>query len=224
MQYMGGKHRLAKQIVERIEHYRRGRRYLEPFVGGGHILERVPQGAGRMAGDANVALINLYDSVQLGWEPPDTLTKEEWLELRERMNPEDPMTAFAGIGCSFMGMWFGGYANFAARTKRTLLRQRKLFEDVIFHAGSFDAVWYPEDALVYCDPPYANTAGYPGAGGTFDHAYFWDTLRLWAERGCTVLVSEYTAPPEVPCIAEWPVKGRMKSGGAAVERLFLLEE
>lgn len=223
MQYMGGKHNLAKKIVEQIESYRGDRKYYEPFVGGGHVLERVPQGAGRWAGDVNLALINLYADVQQGWDPPEELSKEEWQYLKGRQSPDTPLTAFAGIGCSFMGMWFSSYADRAGVAHRALLRQRPLFEGTIFFAGDFATIWDPEDSLVYCDPPYANTEPYPGAGGAFDHARFWETLYRWAyDQNCIVLVSEYTAPPGVECIAEWPVKGKMKRGGEAVERLFRL--
>lgn len=222
MHYVGGKFHLAPLIVDAIEYYRKGRPYLEPFVGGGHVLERVPNDHGRYAGDANKALVNLYKEVQDGWLPPHRLSKSEWHRLKELQNPRDPMTAFAGIGCSFMGMWFASPATQLAGTaRRALLRQKPLFEHTAFSGGSY-VDYAPRDTMIYCDPPYANTVGYAGAGGEFDHGEFWRTLERWAKRGNTILVSEYTAPPGTECIARWEQKGRMKSGGSATDKLFLL--
>jgi DNA adenine methylase len=221
MHYVGGKFHLSKLIAEAIEYYRRDRPYLEPFVGGGHILERVPHEHGRYAGDGNKALINLYKAVQKGWVPPGRLSKDDWRRLKRIQDPRDPMTAFAGIGCSYMGMWFSNPATQLAGTaKRALLRQKPLFEGTTFSGGSY-AEWDPKSTMIYCDPPYANTLPYPAAPD-FDHGEFWRTLERWAKRGNTILVSEYTAPPGVECIARWETTGSLKRGGSALEKLFLL--
>ena len=54
-----------------------------------------------------------------------------------------------------------------------------------FSAKSYDEVDIPENALIYCDPPYINTAGY---GVDFDHSRFYDWCRAQKEL---VLISEY---------------------------------
>jgi len=219
--YVGGKFNSARHITEQIAAHRAGRVYLEPFVGGGHILERVPHDAGREAGDANVALVTLYKAVQEGWPPPAELSKDEHRRLGALNDPTNPLTAFAGIGCSFMGMWFATwYAAGAGVARRALIRQKGAFEGVNFRAQGY-ADWDPRDRMIYCDPPYAGTMGY--MTGAFDHGEFWRTLQAWAEpvRGNTVLVSEYVCPPGVAeKVAEWEVRGKLKSGGRAVERLF----
>lgn len=52
------------------------------------------------------------------------------------------------------------------------------------------------------DPPYNNTTGY--AGDRFDTTEFWIAMRLLADLGHTVFVSEQEAPPDIQCIWEKP--------------------
>jgi len=76
---------------------------------------------------------------------------------------------------------------------------------------------------IYWAPPYAGTTKYRGG---FDHEAFWRVAREAAAARNVVLVSEYTAPDDVPCIAEFPKKLglRTTTGGQEVrtERLFRL--
>lgn len=58
-----------------------------------------------------------------------------------------------------------------------------------------------KDMLVYCDPPYQGTTQY-GAFAGFDHELFWDTMREWSKHN-TVVVSEYKAPNDFKCVAEF---------------------
>lgn len=225
MRYLGGKTRIAKKILAHLEPLLADRPYLEPFVGGGSVLEQLAPKVKPgycWAGDANAALIHLYEEVARGWTPPEHFSKVKWEELKAEQDPTDPMTAFAGFGCSFMAMWFEGYhASEIGPSARALIRQRPAFQATQFLARPFDH-WHPARSVVYCDPPYAGTQGYsaPGCGG-FDHEHFWNTLRGWARSDNAVFVSEYIAPEgAAELVDEWEVKGRMKSGGRAAERLF----
>ena len=60
----------------------------------------------------------------------------------------------------------------------------------------------PRGAVVYADPPYADTTGY--GNEKFDSAEFWSCMRLLATTGYTVFISEQTAPPDFVCIWEKP--------------------
>lgn len=60
----------------------------------------------------------------------------------------------------------------------------------------------PPGAVIYADPPYNNTTGY--SGERFDSAEFWRAMRLLADTGHTVFVSEQEAPPGIECIWEKP--------------------
>lgn len=59
-----------------------------------------------------------------------------------------------------------------------------------FRSNSYDEVEIPENALIYCDPPYINTAGY---GVDFDNSRFYDWCRAQKEL---VLISEYSMPDD----------------------------
>lgn len=229
MQYLGGKFRLAGRIAEEVGRLRRGRPYLEPFVGAANVVAKIDGGT-RMASDANQALVTMWQALQRGWEPPDVLSRTEWEKLRASQDPEDPMTAFAGFGCSFCGMWFAGYADRAGTAKRSLARKMRTLGDVLFVCRDYRS-FSPANAIVYCDPPYAGTTGYDAVPGGFNHAEFWETLRGWSRQGTTVLVSEYSAPDWVPVLREWsrtvPMSARNGAGArekTKTERLYILED
>ena len=58
---------------------------------------------------------------------------------------------------------------------------------------------FREGDVVYCDPPYRNTAGYCHTKEHFDHGKFWDWVRT---REYPVYVSEYSAPDDFVSIFE----------------------
>lgn len=86
-----------------------------------------------------------------------------------------------------------------------------------FSSKSYDEVDIPENALIYCDPPYINTTGY---GVWFDHARFYDWCRAQKEL---VLISEYTMPDDFIPIWRKNKIVTLCSGGAkkAEEKLFI---
>jgi DNA adenine methylase len=205
MQYLGGKSKIRKPLSEFLESLRKPNQvYFEPFVGGGWVLQEMS--GKRIASDGNIALIAMYQALQKGWVPPDFVSEETYKEAKN-LELNDPMVAFCGFGCSFAGKWFGCYARsegercYAARSQRSLLKQLPLIQDVHFESKLFNE-WKPKNALVYCDPPYANTTQY-GAFNGFDHDLFWQTMRDWINRGNTVVVSEYEAPDDFVCVKEF---------------------
>lgn len=88
-----------------------------------------------------------------------------------------------------------------------------------FSAKSYDEVEIPENALIYCDPPYLNTAGY---GVDFDHSHFYDWCRAQKEL---VLISEYQMPDDFIPIWRKNKCVTLCGGGAkkAEEKLFIHE-
>lgn len=183
--------------------------------------------------DANQDLILLWQALAAGWQPPSTLTREEWKDLR--VAEPSALRAFAGFGCSFGGKWFAGYARpdkrsrdkhcYADTAARGLLRKLStMHPNPEFHHGSYDA-WSPgAGTLVYCDPPYASTTTY-GAVDAFDSERFWKVAESWAEAGSSVFVSEYAAPAPWREVWSAPVQISLKVENnipPAVERLFTL--
>jgi DNA adenine methylase len=226
MQYLGGKSKIRKQIAGFLAG-KPNLPYLEPFVGGGWVLQEI-SGRRRLASDANSALITMYQALQRGWVPPDSLSEEEYANLKGIQDPSDPLTAFAGFGCSFAGKWFGGFARAAGRpayalsTSRSLMKQLPLIQDVEFrHCFYWDHK--PEGYLIYCDPPYAGTTPYDGVG-KFDHERFWVTMREWSKSNI-VLISEYTAPLDFEEVANFNSRMGMTADGergVRNEKLFQL--
>lgn len=227
MQYLGGKSRIAKPLCAFLKAELGNRVFQEPFCGGLSITCGMWGAEFRLAYDYSQPLITLYKSLQAGWIPPETLTEAEYLKLNKTRDPLDPMTAFAGYGCSFGAKYFGGYArnaanqNYARFARNSLLRKLALVRDVVFECASYLDLETDSSCLVYCDPPYANTTGY-SATGAFDSAQFWGTCRNWAKSGALVFVSEYAAPDFAREV--WSIETKTKLHGEGqkgrTERLF----
>lgn len=228
MRYLGGKARTWKEIAKYLESIRQpDQEYLEPFVGGAWVLQGIS--GKRIALDVNEALINMYKALQNGWLPPSTITNEIYQDLKENQDPNDPLTAFVGFGVSFGGKWFGGFANssdrnYASNAKNSLLKKLVAIEDVEFkHCSYLD--YKPENCLIYCDPPYANTTGYSSIG-QFDSELFWETMRQWSNNN-TVVISEYVAPEDFVCVKEMNTKTDMHTNSgkeARIEKLFIFKK
>ena len=194
MQYLGGKFMVRKQLTEAIRARVGDARIWEPFCGGLNLSGRLKPA---ICSDADLAVISLYQAVQAGWDPPDTVTEDDYQAARQ-LPETDPMHGFCAFGCSFGGKKWGCYArgkngrNYAGMARRALLRD--VDRDTIYRRLDYltELPSEPFDAI-YCDPPYVGTTGY--SGSKFDHAAFWDRCRELSERG-PVLVSEYTAPDD----------------------------
>lgn len=123
MQYLGGKSKTRKQISAFLESVRKPyQTYFEPFVGGAWVLQEMS--GKRIASDGNKALIAMYKALQNGWVPPVFVSEEEYQLVKKMNNKTDPMTAFAGFGCSFAGKLWGGMLglkeNFATHKQVTI--------------------------------------------------------------------------------------------------------
>lgn len=195
--YHGGKARQAPYIGRAIRAAAQNRtRYLEPFVGGGNVLVRIPERWDRTASDIHHDLILMWQAVQTGWQPPAHITRDQY--EAQRHAPPSPLRGFTGYACSWGAKWFDGYMthtkiDLADATRRWLLTHHDRIASVRFvHADYRD--WSPgADTVVYCDPPYRESTGYRSM--RFDHDEFWATCDRWVADGAAVLVSEFTAPP-----------------------------
>lgn len=224
MRYFGGKARLAKEISGIINRYSI-KTYHEPFCGVFSVGSRVVAPK-RMASDNHPDLILLLNAVRDGWSGPETISEEEYNNLKKA--EPSPLRAFAGFGCSNSGKFFGGYAresskrNFAANARASLSKLAPLIQGVEFSCQSYCDLDIDVD-LLYCDPPYTNTIGY--TTGVFNSEEFWQWAREQSRRSI-VLVSEYTAPSWATVLWQKSVKTDMnaKAGGKhmRVEKLFTI--
>lgn len=82
-------------------------------------------------------------------------------------------------------------------------QKRRLSDVVSFYNTDYENVPIPKDSVIYCDPPYVNTAKYQAhKKSDFDYDRFYD----WAERQeVPIFISEYWMPEDrFKCIAEIP--------------------
>ena len=214
MRYLGGKHGIAKEISKIITLNREGRDILEPFCGAcwatSEMVKLNPD-AKVYASDFLPDLVMMWQELQKGWLPPTEVSEEEF----KRLKIEEPsaLRAFAGFACSFAGMFYASYArdktahNYALSGYNSLVKIRESLKNVNYSCQSYDE-WKPENKIIYCDPPYENTAGYKGTP-KFDHVHFWEVMREWSKTN-TVLVSSYKAPEDFKVV--WQKEKRLSVG------------
>ena len=70
------------------------------------------------------------------------------------------------------------------------LENQENFKNLEIHQGCYKKVELPDpsECVIYCDPPYINTAGYIG---DFNHSEFYDYVESLAKQGYKVFISEY---------------------------------
>lgn len=195
MQYMGGKFRLAKwicPILTSIMQERGLRHFVDLFCGSCNIVGNMQHVTGnRYANDLHADLIAMWQAVQTGWRPPESVTPQMHKQLMAtRGQAPDPLRAFVGFGCSYRGKYFGGFDPSYSQgpSQRSVAEKADLITGVRFTSGDFRRVRIPKRSLVYCDIPYQSTEKY--SVGKFPHDEFCD----WAEqtsRTNPVVVSEY---------------------------------
>ena len=236
MYYMGSKARHAKHIIPIImDGHDQSKPYIEPFVGGGNMIDKVPAKI-RWGSDVAEYAIATLAALATGWEPPKDMSEEEYNSIKSNPdNFDSSLVGFAAYPCSFGGKLWGGYGRRKLTNDRMVtvqhgayknaMKQAKGLYGVKFTVENYNSIVYPEGATVYCDPPYAGTTKYKS--GNFDHAVFWD----WAEKLSNdrrVFVSEYTAPDGWVSLWEKSTPSSLDKGArgdkSGVEKLFTLSQ
>lgn len=229
MKYLGGKSRISKKIHNVIlENCRNinAKTFVSLFCGAGSIeVLMAPHFDKIICNDAHKYLIALWQALQDGWIPPENLSKEEYLYIKNHKEENPALTAFAGFGCSYGGMFFSTYArdsvgtNYAACAKKGLLRDIEALKDATFICADYRDVKIPKESIVYADPPYRGTRGY--TTGNFDSDEFWKYMRQ-ISKDHLVFISEQSAPDDFECIWEIEVKRILNKnkGKAMKEKLF----
>lgn len=232
MKYMGSKSRIAKFIVPIMltEAYKYGfTTWVEPFVGGGNVIDKAPREFKRVGIDCNPHTINALIAIRdLVEELPDSLTEEQYKELRTA--PDSYINSWLRFICSFGGKFDGGYARergcdettFVGYGRRNARRQSPNLQGVNFITASYDWCSDYKRCLIYCDPPYEQTTSYKT--GSFDHQQFWEWCRIMSTDNL-LFVSEYKAPDDFVCVWEGGIKTNFASQRATathkqVEKLF----
>ena len=204
MKYMGSKNRIAKHLLPIMlsECEKHGiTKWVEPFVGGGGMIDKVPDTFERVGYDLNPhtiqAMIDIRDNVD---KLPETVTEEEYKSYKG--TAQKHITSWVRFVCSFGGKFEDGYArekenskvatdrgyvrNFAAEGKRNALKQSPKIQNVEFICDSYENLDF-EKCLIYCDIPYKSSTGYKT--GSFDHDKFFDWCREQAKNLSSLYLS-----------------------------------
>lgn len=198
MKYMGSKNRHAKELLpillkDRVD----GQYYIEPFVGGGNLIDKVPGGF-RIGSDVNPwviqALISIRDSLDELPKNNREFTEEHYTALRK--SDEYKHKGYAGFAFSYGGKWLGGWRrdskgtrDYVAESYRNALSQRHGLCGVELICQSYEKLDIPKKSIIYCDPPYFGTTKYKD---DFNHDLFWDWCR---EKAKAYIVNK--AYPEI---------------------------
>ena len=229
MKFMGSKNRIAKYILPIMLAERKpGQWWVEPFVGGGNMIDKVT--GKRLGADGNKyvieALRSIRDCVDDLPKNNTEFTEEDYRGLRE--SDDYPYKGYAGFAFSYGAKWMGGWSrnqaghDYVLGAYKSAVRQSPKLRNVLLICADFQGVHVPSQSLIYCDPPYANTTKYKTH---FDHKVFWKWCREKVAEGHTVFVSEYTAPKDFECIWEKEIASSLTRDTGAkrgVERLFRL--
>jgi DNA adenine methylase len=223
VRYLGGKAKIADELASFLEAQRGGRLYIEPFIGSAAVfsLMRGP----KEGYDIHADLIEMWKAVRDGWEPPRDVSEQEW-ESAKTMEVS-PLRGFIGFGCSFGGIFFGNYArgggrNYADESSRAIIATaRMMSSDDVIERRSFFAL-QADGALIYCDPPYEQTAKYESP---FPTSLFWTKVRELSKTN-RVFVTEYSAPDDFQVLRGWIRRSTLSLNKTSVkyERLFRLRE
>ena len=203
-------------------------KWVEPFVGGANMIDKVPSSYERIGYDLNDhcihALIDIRDNVE---GLPDSVSEDYYRSLFG-LKPA-PINSWIRFMLSFGGKLDNGYARekgsdettFCGYGKRNALKQSPKIQNVQFICDSYENLDF-RNCLIYCDPPYQGTSGYKT--GAFDHEKFFEWCRQQAKNNI-VFVSEYNAPDDFECVWQGEIKTnfasqRKSAAHNAVEKLF----
>lgn len=246
MKYVGGKARLARELLGVILKYRlEGQPWYEPFVGGANMIDKVE--GERYGSDVNLCLISCLDALSKGWIPPESIDRDFYNECRDKYNTksytsdEEKVIGYVGINGSYGGRYYdGGFAgisitksgkerNYPKEAYNNVVKQAPNIEGVTFRHGSYEEVDVPPQSLIYCDPPYKGTKEYVEARKCgYSTEEFWEWCRSMATLGHTVFVSEYSAPVDFECVWSKSVTSSLRANAVvsgskkSVERLFVI--
>ncbi len=230
MQYLGGKSRIAKEIVEVMSAEREeDMTWVEPFMGSGKVISLV--NGRRIGADVNHEIIALFKAIRGGWRPPTDVSKEFYYEVKNNQDKySDHLKAFISIGCSFGAIRWRAYArsnrgdNYAKSAHNSLMKLNPLIQGIGLYSCDYKSLAIPKRSLIYCDPPYRNTAGY---GFEFNHDEFDDWCRDRVKEGHYVFVSEYNMPEDFELVWSKEVKVTVSTKSnnmTKTEKLFRLHK
>lgn len=232
MKYMGSKRRIAKYILPimlKKAEERNITTWVEPFVGGANMIDKVPSNFKRIGYDINNHVIHALIDIR---DRPNDLFDSFSKELRDFHKKDKAKTLYshACIVTSFGADLNGGYARekgsdestFCGYGKRNAIKQSPLIQDVEFICDSYENLDF-NNCLIYCDPPYKGTTKYKD---DFNHEKFYDWCRYQSKKN-VLYISEYNMPDDFKEVWQGEIKTnfastRKKATHNATEKLFTI--
>lgn len=234
MKYMGSKNRIAKHILPIILKDRKPNQwYVEPFVGGGNIIDKVT--GNRLGADSNHfvidALVMIRDNIDSIPKNNKEFTEQDYSNCREDHSFSCGLVGYAGIAFSFGAKWFGGWSrgkngkgeqrDYVAEQYRAAVKQNKSLQGCNLLPVSYLDLKIPDNSIVYCDSPYKDTTQYKDK---FNHNEYWKWCREQVKKGHDVFISEYEAPEDFICVWSQELNCSVSKDGGhkkAIEKLFV---
>jgi len=213
---MGGKFRQGKIIAEFAHRVLTSDKvYVEPFCGALGSASQVAHNR-MILNDVCKPLILMWKGVYEGTITlPDSITEEQYNHYKQTRDMDDWMTAFCGFGISFGGKWFGGYARhtrgvedpeyYVQGANRDINRKFQLMNgrNIKFSHLSYDQLKFPNNSVVYCDPPYEKRTK-AHSHSFFDTPQYYDWCRsIVFERHIPLLVTAFEIPDDFRVLHSW---------------------
>ena len=229
MKYMGSKNRIAKYILPIILKDRKENQwYVTPFVGGGNTIDKVD--GLRIGADYDKDVINalklIRDNINLIPKNNKEFTEQDYYKVKN--NPNHILYGYVAFAFSYASKKWGGWSrnkkktrDYVAESYRNALKQHKKLQGIKLIHSNYKDLKIPDNSIIYCDPPYANTTKYKT---NFDHNEFWNWCRKKIKEGHQVFVSEYNAPEDFVCVWQKEIVSSLtKNTGAkkGIEKLFI---
>lgn len=242
--YHGGKQKSGLKIANIITKYAKKHNikgYWEPFCGMmgvyQHVIplfEKNEIDVKYQASDKHKSLIQMWKSLQNGWNPPKSITKEKYETLKKKKTAS-ALKGYVGFTFSFGGIYYLGFRGDYGKKRKTVSKpnteskMKKLgtkFSNVTFKNGSYNTINKNiKDYIIYCDPPYQIAQNNLYYGEDMKMFKFnWDKFWKWAEKmskNNIVIVTEYSAPKSFVAIHNFNTNNKVGQGHLQREKLFI---
>lgn len=239
MTYMGSKSKYASAIcpiLQKTIDDNNVDTYIECFVGGANIIDKI-KCENRIGYDRSDTLIALLTQAAEDWNGVlKDGNRELWDKgkgyVKDGIMPEDMSLADIGAMEFFASFSNGGFPrgyaknsttrNYFNEAYRNMEKQAPLLKGIKFGCQNYWELEPTKGAVIYLDPPYANTKFYGYAKEPrMDYIQFWGWVRELSKDNY-VFVSEQVAPDDFEIIWHKDVKrtAGKDNNFKAVEKLF----